>query len=269
MPDTPIRLGRLRKGDIQQVYRLMAMTFAHVLKGADVDDIVGGYSRTHSRVLRRGDNIVGAYLIADKGRPILCESDAMQTIFHGKKGLQGLGLVLAPELLGQGYGRFLRGVLPEVARHAGAEFVWGVAAGGLNNSADWLKRRVPTFKNSRGLVSCEPLSAELKSALFNYATKENLDRWSARHWSAEDREVEARLILEETDTKAGLMPWFVTEDDVFTPPKLPSWLEAPMRELEGQTVNVTMRCGRFERGMQDRRFAVEIQPLNRVLAPGM
>jgi len=172
--DFDARLTMLDGDQKQFAVDLAVEEFGRYVSESSVRSILRFASDEHSFGIVAGEMLVGAYLVSVNS--LRLRGSNFPTL-ENRPGLQGDALVVHPMARGQGFGRILREMLPQVGRIVGADYVFGGALYELDNLNHWLRRRV-LIRSSGGVhLTLEPIAADLKEALLPLANEPLRDRW--------------------------------------------------------------------------------------------
>jgi GNAT superfamily N-acetyltransferase len=142
-----------REAAIREAVALARDDFAPLLDGGDLRAYLDDHADwALSRALRVDGRLVGAYLL--KERPVTAEAPEARGSDVDRPGaVEGVGLVVAPEGRGRGWGRLLR----DQPRALGYGVVWGLQDKRLGNLDRWLARRTLVHDIGHSWVTAEIL----------------------------------------------------------------------------------------------------------------
>ena len=135
------------KNHIKQALDLGVNEFAPHAGGnkSMVRSLLSQHDPEMSRAVLHKGKVVGAYFLKHGNVPAV--SDQYQHHFDadikGKRGVEGVGLVIHPDHRGHGVGTQLK----NYTQSLNADYVWGGQLKSLNNIHHWLKRRKVIYEN--------------------------------------------------------------------------------------------------------------------------
>jgi 8-oxo-dGTP pyrophosphatase MutT (NUDIX family)/GNAT superfamily N-acetyltransferase len=110
------------------------------------ESLHGDFSQSY--VVKDGDKVVGAYLLAPNQLPEVFPGKETKA-YQGKKGIEGVALFLLPQYRGAGVGRKLRG-MPLTLNY---DYIWGQHFEDLSNLQNWVnfgRTHLFTYKDLGG-----------------------------------------------------------------------------------------------------------------------
>lgn len=145
---TSARIEPINREDTSTIFKMVANTFsAHASVELVRQELTQNVDLDISKKLVLGDKIIGAYLLGERDLfhflqtnsaycKVLLPPEDVKWL-RGKRGVQGVALVVLPEYKGRGYGK----QLIDLPSQLGYDYIWGEQLKSLGNLHHWLKRR--------------------------------------------------------------------------------------------------------------------------------
>lgn len=138
-----IRIEPFKQEYKDEVWQIMVEIFGHLLSDSELHHELSSVDPSISLVLVAGDQIIGAYLLNDWQNVYdYTNTDDYEVYedlskYKDLRGLKGEALAVKNEYQSLGYGK----KLIAYSQNMGYDYMWGEQMKGLNNLADWTKRR--------------------------------------------------------------------------------------------------------------------------------